>query len=201
MRKLVFGVGINDSNYTIYPSVNGTQTCCPFYRAWHSMIRRAYSEVTHGRQPAYIGVTVCKKWHSFMAFREWMINQDWQGKQLDKDLLVFGNKEYSPEACMFVSSHANKIMSSCLSLRGEFPIGVCWSEIKHKFFSQCHIGNKNKYLGLFDSSVEAHRAWQLCKIKAINSYALIEKDAMVISALNGYAIKIRIDYDLGIETK
>ena len=71
------------------------------------MLQRCYSESHLVRQPTYKGCSVCEEWLTFSNFKSWMEQQDWEGKQLDKDLLVYKNKIYSPETCVFVSSVIN----------------------------------------------------------------------------------------------
>jgi len=39
-----------------------------------------------------------------------MERQDWEGKHLDKDILIPGNKIYSPDRCIFVSSLINLLI-------------------------------------------------------------------------------------------
>ena len=105
--KLVYGVGINDAEYVVVKreevgNVDGkrkrkTVWRCPFYKTWSSMLRRCYSTKYQERCPTYMGCSVSEEWHTFSVFRNWMESQDWQDTQLDKDLLVEGNKVYSPE--------------------------------------------------------------------------------------------------------
>ena len=91
--KLVYGVGVNDAYYSVYKYENGKIVWqCPYYRTWKHMLSRAYSDKFKKKRPTYQDVTVCEEWYSFMCFRAWMVEQDWKGKQLDKDLLVQGNK-------------------------------------------------------------------------------------------------------------
>lgn len=108
-RRLVYGVGVNDADYMLKPTVNGRRECCPFYQKWKSMLERCYSDKNFKKYPSYIGCTVCYEWLIFSKFKSWMENQDWKGKQLDKDIRVKGNKIYSPETCSFVSHAVNTI--------------------------------------------------------------------------------------------
>ena len=86
-----------------------------------------------------------------MCFRAWMVEQDWKGKQLDKDLLVQGNKMYSPDTCVFVDGVVNNFLTDRAAARGEWPIGVIWHERAKKFMSQCNnpFTKKYEYLGYF----------------------------------------------------
>lgn len=110
--KLVCGVGINDADYVFQKwetiIVNGKRKQkliweCDFYRTWKSMLARCYSIKTQERQPTYKGCSVSDEWLTFSVFKNWMEKQDWEDKQLDKDLLFEGNKVYSSETCVFVT--------------------------------------------------------------------------------------------------
>lgn len=91
--KLVCGFGISDADYVVCPTIGGKQVWCQYYRKWKSMLLRQTPKEWK-RHTTYKGCKVCEEWRSFMAFRKWMMTQDWQGKQLDKDLLGDG-KLYS----------------------------------------------------------------------------------------------------------
>ncbi len=45
MGRLVAGFGVNDADYVVSKG-------CPFYRVWHSMIKRCYLK-SHGRNKSY----------------------------------------------------------------------------------------------------------------------------------------------------
>ena len=160
-RKPRFGVGINDAHYATQPRVNGVKLCDPAYRSWAGMLERAYSERFHEKQPTYVGVTVCKEWHSFSAFRVWWLNNYREGFSLDKDLLLVGNREYAPDACIYVQQWLNTFTVDCGASRGEFPIGVRLDTRRGKYQSRCSnpITGKNRSLGCFNAPEEAHEAW------------------------------------------
>ncbi len=79
------------------------------YQTWKSMIRRCYSGKQQERQPTYIDCTVCPEWHNYQVFAEWFDKNYIEGFQLDKDIKIEGNKVYSPQTCLFVSSRVNMI--------------------------------------------------------------------------------------------
>ena len=166
-RRKVFGVGNNDADYMVYEceTIGGKRKIiwrCPFYLTWANMLRRCYSEKALIRNPTYKGCTVFERWLIFSNFKAWMETQDWKGKQLDKDLLVKGNKVYSPDNCIFVHPKVNTFTTDHGNARGEYMIGVYWSKNAGKFMSQC--GNpftgKQEYLGCFTNELEAHLAWK-----------------------------------------
>ncbi|CAL9956946.1 HNH endonuclease [Vibrio phage K63] len=166
MAKLVCGVGVNDAKYKVnkYQMVNGKQVSvwvCPFYHRWKSMLRRCYSDSCHKVQPTYKGCEVCDDWLVFSNFKRWMENQDWSGKQLDKDLLIPGNKIYSPDACVFVSKQLNMFTTDSAASRGDYPIGVFFNGREEKIQSQCRnpFTGKQENLGFFDCEIKAHKEW------------------------------------------
>lgn len=184
MVKLVRGVGINDANYKVCRvetiGYNSEGKCsqrvvweCPFYKRWKNMIERCYAPEKY---PTYELSTVCNDWIYFSKFKKWMEHQPWEGNQLDKDIISKGNNLYSPETCRFVPGYINCILLTSGASRGELAIGVC----KHnhykngpRFMAQCKTTDcdtglvSNKYLGVFDTELEAHRAWQLVKMNDI----------------------------------
>ena len=193
--KLVCGVGINDADYVVvkYETigyVDGRQKrkqiwICPYFRAWKSMLERCYSAKLQERCPTYKGCSVLEEWLTFSSFKSWMEAQDWEGKQLDKDLLFEGNKIYSAEACVFVTPLVNSFTLDRGNDRGEWMIGVSWHKAKGKFISRCRnpFTKKLDYLGLFTCELEAHQAWVKRKLELAYELATIQTDERVAKAL------------------
>lgn len=154
--KLVCGVGENDADYVVQPTVDGKQVWCPYYSAWLHMLRRCYYIPHQQRNPTYVGCEVDPRWHKFMTFRSWMETQDWQDKQLDKDFLGDG-KLYSPETCHFIPGWLNKLFIDCGAARGELPLGV--SKTTCGFRAYCKVRSKFTHIGYFDSPTEAFAAY------------------------------------------
>lgn len=185
MGKLIFGVGINDAGYYVIKFINGKQVMCPFYRKWASMMARCYYTKYQSRMKSYIGCSVIDEWKVFSNFRKWMETQDWRGKQLDKDLLVMGNKIYSPETCLFIDPHINYFLTDSASSRGDFPIGVSYLKKTKKFSARCRnpIGNKMDNLGYFSNPEDAHLAWKRRKHELACQLAELQEDDRVANAL------------------
>ena len=168
--KLIRGVGINDADYNVTKckKVNGKTVIiwmCPFYLVWVSMLNRCYSELVHETHPSYKDCFVCDEWLTFSKFRMWMEQQDWQGKQLDKDLLVEGNMVYSPDTCVFVHVKINNFIINRNRGRGECLLGVHFDKRISKFISQCNnpFTGKREYLGSYSNELDAHLAWKARK--------------------------------------
>lgn len=190
MNRLVFGVGINDSDYVTSYVVNGKRGSCPFYIKWTSMIERCYSSKWHEAHPTYKGCTVCDDWLSFSWFKCWMENQDWQGKQLDKDILIQGNKIYSPGTCLFVESNINSLFIDCKANRGKYKIGVSFHKHHKKFVSKCRDGNGvSVHIGYFSNEEDAHEAYKVFKYKLIAEIAEKQTEPLRTALLN-YKIRV-----------
>lgn len=195
IRKLICGVGINDADYVVKKMetigyVDGKQKrklnwFCPFYSTWEGMITRCYSIKFQERWPTYRGCSVSEEWLTFSVFKNWMETQDWEDKQLDKDLLFEGNKVYSSETCVFVSGMVNTFTLDCGTSRGEWPIGVTWDKRENKFVSRCRnpFTKKTEHLGYFSCEQEAHKAWLTRKLELAKELAATQTDERVAEAL------------------
>lgn len=190
MRRLIHGVGVNDSDYvTSYTSkVTGKRVTCPYYTRWLGMINRGYNNKIKMKNISYLHVTVDARWHSFISFKLWMEKQDWEGKHLDKDLLVQGNKVYGPDTCVFISPAINSLVVSARALGNPYAQGVCWDSTRGKFRAQCGEGKKgkDKHLGFFDSEEEASNEYRLYKRQHIISTA-DKEEGIIKEALYRYA--------------
>ena len=192
--KLVYGAGINDAGYVTQKwetiEVNGKRKqklvwCCAYYQAWKSMLQRCYSTKYQERFPTYKGCSVSEEWLTFSEFKSWMECQDFEGMQLDKDLLFEDNKVYSDKTCVFVSGAVNSFTNDSGASRGEWLIGADWHKGAGKFQSRCNnpFAKKSEYLGLFTSELEAHQAWLKRKLELAYELAAIQKDKRVTKAI------------------
>jgi len=168
-RRPKFGVGVNDASYMVNPKIDGKRSMCPYYKTWSNMIARSYSARYKEKYPTYDGCSVAKEWLTFSVFKKWMENQDWKGKQLDKDLLVIGNKEYGPATCIFVTSKINSLFLSSDASRGVYPQGVSFSAGKYQ--AECRHKGRGLYLGKFKTIDEAEIAYLTFKSKLIKELA------------------------------
>lgn len=194
-KKLVFGVGINNSDYVTQKIetigyVNGKRKqkrvwACPYYVAWKNMLKRCYSEKYQEKNPTYIGCSVSEEWLTFSSFKVWMEKQDWESRHLDKDLLFEGNKVYSAETCVFVTLEVNNFTIDRGNDRGEWLIGVHWHKRDCKFQSNCRnpFTKKKEFLGYFATEQEAHQAWSKRKLELAHELAAIQTDPRVAKAL------------------
>lgn len=156
--KLVYGIGTNDSTFQVVPT---KQTRHPAYSTWVSMLERCYSSKYKEKYPTYKDVTCCDNWLLFTNFAIWFKDRYIKDQHLDKDILVKNNKIYSPNTCIFAPKEINMFLTIRSSERGEQPLGVQL----HKGRFIARIGAERFNLGSFDTSKEAHRAWQKAKLE------------------------------------
>ena len=76
------------------------------------MVQRCYDKDVHKKyKPEYKDKSVCEEWLNYSNFRIWFEEHYVPCKNnqidLDKDLLVQGNKVYSPETCVFLLHYQN----------------------------------------------------------------------------------------------
>lgn len=151
------------------------------YDLWVGMLRRCYSKSFHKKQPTYKDTTICEDWHDFQNFAEWCEVQsnynfkDEFGKsyQLDKDILVKGNKHYSPETCCFVPQEINTLLTLRGNKRGNLPLGVMQRRSDGKYIASANGFN---YLGTYNKREDAFQAYKTFKEFRIKSIAEDWKD-------------------------
>lgn len=186
-RKLVYGVGINDAEYMTLMIVDGKTKNCPIYSKWKSMLSRCYSPKEQLKSPTYIGCFVCDEWLIFSNFKKWMTQQDWQGKEIDKDCIKPGNKIYCKEFCAFINKATNMLLNPHSSKRGVHPRGVTFDDQSRLFRSRVNFNGKSKHLGYFENINDASDAYIKAKVEIILNAALGQKDPRVSNGLRLHA--------------
>lgn len=163
-RRLVFGVGINDADYVVSPKINGKQYQCPYYRKWFGMLSRCYSNKS--LTSTYKECSVSSEWLTFSNFKKWMEGKDWLGNELDKDLLVYGNKLYSADTCLFVNNHINSLLTND-KRKGNLPTGVKFVSKNNNFSASCKTYGKFNHIGVYESAKEASDEYRRFKANHI----------------------------------
>ena len=164
-----------------------------YYRVWYSIIRRCYDKKQLEYNPSYKGCSVIKEWHNFQNFAKWFEDSYVEGWQLDKDILIKGNKVYSPDTCCFVPQEINKIFTKTNAKRGDYPIGVSYHKRDERYYATVQINGKYKYLGSFYTPEEAFQAYKIAKENYIKDVANRWKDLIsdkVYQALINYQVEI-----------
>lgn len=93
-KTLIWGRGFNDTEY-------GRRNSAAL-KIWYGMFTRCYNPNYHAVEPTYKDACVCEEWWTASNFKKWFDENYVEGYQLDKDILVKGNKVYGPNTCCFV---------------------------------------------------------------------------------------------------
>ena len=112
---------------------------------------------------------------------------------LNKDILQKGNKLYSKDACCFVPSEINMLLTKRDNARGEWPVGVYFDKRDGKFVARLNINGKQKNLGYFTTPDEAFQAYKHAKeanIKVVAQKWQHHLDERVFQALMAYEVSI-----------
>mgnify|MGYP006954717919 CR=1 FL=1 len=171
----VCGVGINDI-------VGSSTTHTNIRTLWKGILDRCYGKnVTE----AYKDCSICDRWiklSNFIVDIEKMPNFDKlfkQGWSLDKDILVKGNKIYSPDTCCIVPSEINQLFIYQKSNRGSLPIGVAFNTRDGSFTAQLNkrlTGGKQRLCKYFKTAEEAFLFYKEAKESYIKDVANMYKD-------------------------
>jgi len=183
-----YGVGYEGQGIFTF-NVDKKETKCS--KTFSSMLERCHSEKYQIEKPSYIGCSINNEWHNFQNFAEWYYKNYKKNWKIDKDILVKGNKIYSPETCCFVPNEINCLFTKSNRSRGSLPIGV--SRKGKKFEAKVRINNIQVPLGLFYTPKEAFNVYKIAKEKEIKRIADKWKDQIepkVYDAMYSYVVEI-----------
>ena len=190
----VCGVGVIGAKHPV--TINNVLT--KEYVLWVHMLQRCYSDSSKKKRPTYEGCEVSDNFKSYEYFYEWCQNQIGFGIQsfeLDKDLLVKGNKVYSEDSCVFIPQEVNTLLTKRTALRGGHLIGVCWHKRGKAFVARVNKGEgKRENLGYFKTEIEAFNSYKTAKESFIKEQAEKWKGKIDIRAYNAL-----MNYEVGID--
>lgn len=171
------------------------------YSIWSTMLKRSYDQDLQETNPTYAGVTVCDEWHNFQNFAKWyyenpfsrLVDNYDRSYHLDKDILVKGNKVYSPKMCCFIPQELNKLILNRSNDRGDLPVGVTLFKRDNKYTAHMSVGGRPKNLGYFHKAEEAFNCYKQakeCHIKSLAEKWKGKIDDKVYQALLEWKIQI-----------
>lgn len=169
------------------------------YEKWSKMIQRCYDPYYLNKRPTYINCYVCNEWLCFQNFAKWYDENEYkcmnEEMHLDKDILIKGNKIYSPETCVLVPKRINSLFTKRKKCRGEYPIGVNYYSKYNCLVASCQTLNKREFLGYFplNKPFQAFYAYKIFKESYIKQVADEYKDLIpekLYSALYRYKVEI-----------
>ena len=186
LRRLVHGVGEND---VMIPGFTQTRT----WRTWSGIIRRTDMRdpkwVSQPGKAYYKDCTLDPRWFKLSVFKEWIEQwDDYENKEIDKDLLIPGNKIYGPDTCMMVRPIVNAWFKP--TVKGELPRGVClntnWKRKQSPYPYKAQIspiGGKRTNLGSYATIEEAVAVFESARREQIKVLIDTETDPKVKNAL------------------
>lgn len=190
----IYNVGIVGSKYPINVDCKPTKE----YTAWNGMLRRCYDEELKSRNPTYKDVYCCKEWLLFENFYDWLhsqenfdkwLNGDKWGWAVDKDILIKGNKIYSPDTCCLVPNNINQLFKkkyvevndSFIHVNLQISLSRVGNEFKIKY--QNPLTNEIEYFTSYD---EIEKALKTYKEKAFQEYKSYKENSIKKAAQEEY---------------
>jgi hypothetical protein len=192
----VHGVGfIGGENHPAYNSEGAVWA----YSKWSGILERCYDPSSLQMYECYKDVTVCNEWLNYQNFAEWAKQQIGYGNRnwaTEKDLLIRGNRIYSPDSCCFLPAELNNQLLKATKARGECVIGVNVNKPNGKFIAHCQGWREDSatsHIGIFDTELEAFHAYKREKEKKLKRLAQKWKDQIdnrAYEALMAYEVLI-----------
>ena len=170
----VYGLGMTGYRYLTKINKRPTRE----YDIWMEMLKRSFVKTTKDRQPTYKNVSCCDEWLYYEKFYEWLHSQPnfdkWEnGKRwaVDKDILIKGNKFYSPETCCLVPPNVNCLFLKREADRGKYPIGVRYTDDGYLATCRNPFLDKAVDLGHYSTPEKAFQAYKKYKEDIIKQVA------------------------------
>ena len=174
-KQTAYGVGINDLAEPVYKNGNNLK----FYNIWNAMLQRCYSDKYQAKNPTYVGCSVCDEWLLLSTFKIWFDANYRDGMELDKDILITGNKVYGPAACRFVPHHINRLLTDSGAIRGDYPLGVSAMKpspktrrISTTYTARCCGGHGKSLYKTFKTVAEARQWYVTTKTRIVKEQAI-----------------------------
>ena len=143
----------------------------PSYSAWRFLMMRLFCEKRLLINPTYRGCTICKSWCNFQVFSDWFYSHESYGLgyELDKDLLISGNRHYSPETCVMIPQEINKALKTAQV--NSVVAGVRKRKNTKGYQVRVTEHGKRRHVGEFYTEEEASAAYVKAKEEYIHSLA------------------------------
>lgn len=188
----VYGVGITGNKYPAKRNGKDLKE----YKLWHGLLERCYCPKSLAARPTYEGCTVSENFKSYEYFYEWCQEQKGFGNdgwQLDKDLLIKGNKVYSEDTCVFLPRELNTALTHRKNVDNKLPVGVLPVTNSKSYQASIKIDGKKYYLGVYSTPQRAFQAYKERKEMSLIKLALKwgeHLDPRAEKALYNYRVEI-----------
>lgn len=173
----VYGVGMIGEKYLCSDS-NSEKWHTKEYEVWKNVLQRCFYEKKKKTLPTYQKATCCEDWLLYDNFYEWLHSQEnfdrWLNGDkwaIDKDIIIKGNKLYSPDTCCLVPNNVNVLFTKRDNYRGNLPIGV--KRNTRGFQANCEnqlLGHR-QYLGTYSTPDKAFNVYKEYKEGLIKQVA------------------------------
>lgn len=186
LHPSIYGKGILGEGF----KQSESQSYC--FQLWKNMLKRCYSEVSFKKSPSYEQCLTSETFNHYQQFKTWCNSQlgfGNMGWELDKDILVRGNKVYSEDMCCFVPKEINLLLVKHDKGRGDYLLGVDYHKNRRQFRARC----SDKHLGWFNTEIEAFYVYKQAKeayIKEVANKWRDQIDPKVYEALMKYEVEI-----------
>lgn len=119
------------------------------------------------KHPSYVGCYMSDNFEDFQYFADWHTSQvgyNCDNYDLDKDLLIEGNKEYSEKYCVLIPKSLNVFLTDKKMVTGKSPIGYYWNTDHLKYRAKVSCPERGEVgLGYFDRKEDAFEAYKFAK--------------------------------------
>ena len=154
------------------------------YCKWLHMHLRA------GKASGYLECSIHPDWYVYSTFKAWLTSHEgWRELEIDKDLMVPGNKVYGPDTCCLIPQSLNAFLVDNLTSTGKLSGAFFQKRLKNKpYQAKVAVTNETgvwgqKHLGYFATELEAHNAWKEAKHKQACRLAEGIQDQRIANAL------------------
>jgi hypothetical protein len=163
--KTVFGIGcLGVGGYMA--KVNNKLT--DEYNSWKNLLARCYSDKYRYLHKTYEDCYMCDDWLNFQNHAAWYY-ENWydvgEGRMhIDKDILIKGNKLYSPETCLIVPQRVN-MMFMTKGRKDDLPTGI--TKNTSGTYVSCYNGKRYGTFKTLEEAVKEHDKQKRIHIKKV----------------------------------
>jgi len=124
------------------------------YYIWSGMIRRALNNnIKH-----YENVSISSEWTKYNSFRNWAINNGYEDNlSIDR---IDNSGNYEPSNCRWTTQNVQNRNTRIIYKHNTSGYrGVSFHKQTKKWSATIRINNKSKYIGLYNTKIEAAKAY------------------------------------------
>lgn len=127
------------------------------YRTYRGMIERCRSiKRRDSKHYSLKGITVCKEWLQFEAFKDWALSNGYTDKlTIDR---INSDGDYEPSNCRFVTYQVQAASKNMMKTNTTGYKGVT-KKNNNKYNSRIMINGKRTTIGTFETALEASNAY------------------------------------------